>query len=157
MRTRRIACIYIPHLPLQLERQLNPELTFVPVIISGLAWKPEIVLDATEALEVPTYISLHQAKQMVPQARCQLIWDLVAAFDQRDPGRLPLLPEKAHVKPFTRREQLSYEFGMLGGVVDGHLADLRAEDYARLDLTPVPLLNTLKVGTKVRVGGKGNL
>ena len=77
----------------------------------------------------------------------------MAAFDERDPGRLPVPPKKVHVKPFTRHEQLSYEFGMLGGVVEGHLADLRTEDYARLDLTPVPLLNTLKVGTKVRVGG----
>jgi error-prone DNA polymerase len=85
--------------------------------------------------------------------RRQLIWDLVAAFDQRDSGRLPLPHEAVRMKPFTRREQLSYEFGVLSGVVEGHLADLRAEDYARLDLTPVTVLNTLKAGTKVRVGG----
>ncbi|NJM41037.1 MAG: hypothetical protein HC853_09810 [Anaerolineae bacterium] len=85
--------------------------------------------------------------------RRQLIWDLVAAYDLRDAGRLPLPHEAVRLKPFTKREQMSYEFGALSGVVEGHLADLRAEDYAQLDLTHVPVLNTLKAGTKVRIGG----
>jgi DNA polymerase-4 len=69
MRLRRIACIHIPHLPLQLERQLDPQLAFVPVLISGLAWRPDMMLDATEALAIPAGTSLHQAKQMCPQAK----------------------------------------------------------------------------------------
>ena len=67
---KRIACIYVHHLPLQVEHRLDPTLAHQPVIVSGLAWQPEQVFDASEtAIGVKVGVSVCQAKQSCPHAR----------------------------------------------------------------------------------------
>jgi len=87
--------------------------------------------------------------------RRQLLWDLVAAFEGRQGDRFVLTgaDEQAPLQPLTRREKLHHEFTRLGGLINAHLLDLRAEQYAALKLTPSSLLKQMKDGAKVRVGG----
>jgi hypothetical protein len=44
MRSNRVACGLIDHLLLQVEQRLDPTVRDAPVIISGLAWKPDVEL-----------------------------------------------------------------------------------------------------------------
>lgn len=72
MPSKRIACILVNHLPLQVEQQLdvNVRLAQSPYIVSGLAWKPDSVLDVSaDALGVTPGMNVRQAKQACPHAR----------------------------------------------------------------------------------------
>lgn len=68
MRSIRIACVLVDHLPLQVEQRLDPMLDS-SVIISGLAWKPDTILDTSPDLELPLGMTVQQAKQRYPQAK----------------------------------------------------------------------------------------
>jgi DNA polymerase-4 len=70
MRSNRVACVLIDHLPLQVEQRLDPSLLGSPVIVSGVAWKPDVVLDASpQAIGVWPGMGLPQARQVCPLAR----------------------------------------------------------------------------------------
>jgi len=70
MPVKRIACVYLAHLPVQVERTLDGRLLGAPFIVSGLAWKPESVLDVSpEAVGVHLAMNVRQAKQACPHAQ----------------------------------------------------------------------------------------
>ena len=56
MPSKRIACVQIAHLPVQVERTLDGRLAGAPFIVSGLAWKTESVLDVS-----PEAVGVHVA------------------------------------------------------------------------------------------------
>ena len=70
MPVKRVACVLIDHLPVQVERTLNVRLAGRPFIVSGLAWKPDSVLDVSpEAVGVVRGMNVRQAKQACPHAQ----------------------------------------------------------------------------------------
>lgn len=87
--------------------------------------------------------------------RRQLLWNLVEAFETRGPKRFALKSpdEEVKLKPFSPKEKLLHEFAFLHGLVNAHMMDLRADQYAQLELTPSVMLGSLRHGAKVRVGG----
>ncbi len=67
----KIACILIPHLPLQVERQNDPTLADRPLVIGGRPWDDEAVLDCcpqATAAGVRPGMRLFRAQALCPSA-----------------------------------------------------------------------------------------
>ena len=67
----KIACLMVPHLPVQMERQHDLSLANVPLIVGGRPWDAGAVLDCcpqAEAAGVSTGMRLSQAETLCPAA-----------------------------------------------------------------------------------------
>jgi len=68
----KVACLLAPHLPVQVERQHEPSLAHVPLVVGGRPWDPGAVLDCcplAEAAGVSPGLRLSQAEALCPAAR----------------------------------------------------------------------------------------
>ncbi len=68
----RIICLLAPHLPVQVERQADPELAQRPLVVGGRPWDAGAVLDCCPqagAAGVGPGMRLAQAEQLCPAAR----------------------------------------------------------------------------------------
>ena len=68
----KVACLLVPHLPVQVERQRDPSLADVPLIVGGRPWDPGAVLDCCPQAAVTGVMPgmrLSQAETLCPTAR----------------------------------------------------------------------------------------
>ena len=68
----KVACLLAPHLPVQVERQHEPSLAHVPLVVGGRPWDLGAVLDCcplAEAAGVSPGLRLSQAEALCPAAR----------------------------------------------------------------------------------------
>ena len=68
----KVACLRVPHLPVQVERQQDPSLVDAPLIVGGRPWDPGAVLDCclqAAVAGVMPGMRLAQAETLCPSAR----------------------------------------------------------------------------------------
>lgn len=88
--------------------------------------------------------------------RRQLLWDLVAAFEQVDyPGRFSVTAsdERVMMSPMTAEDKTIATFAETGVTVDRHLADIYWSAFSRANCLRVHEVQRRAVGARVRVGG----
>jgi error-prone DNA polymerase len=88
--------------------------------------------------------------------RRQLLWDLVAAFEQVErPGRLGLQShdERVAMRPMSAEERTAAAFAETGVTVDRHLADIYWQAFARANCLRLNEVQRRPLGVRVRIGG----
>ncbi len=88
--------------------------------------------------------------------RRQLLWDLVAAFEQVEhPGQFAVLSpdERASMRPMTKDERTGSTFAETGVTVDRHLSDVYWLAFQRANCLRLRDVQRRAIGAGVRVGG----
>ncbi len=130
----RVSCLLAIHLPVQVERQHNPRLTDVPLVIGGRAWDPGAVLDCCQqaaAAGVGAGMHLSRAEKLCATAR------FVPAREELYHAAHDTLVEAALTfTPTVETDRLGLIYAEVSGLEhrlgpEGRLVDLMAREAVR--------------------------
>lgn len=110
----KVACILIPHLPVQFERQQEPSLLEHPLVVGGRPWDPGVVLDCCEnamTSGVHPGMSLSRAETLCPAAQ------FVLAHEQAYQAvHSALVSAVGHFTPLVETAQLGFLYAEVSGL-----------------------------------------
>ena len=134
----RIACVYFPHLYMQIEKLTQPQLEGYPVIIGGMPEERSSVADCSEeaaAQGVFAGMSLRQAYHLCPEAlflpfggRCEHIWeDILFALGVFTLRVEPTIPGLACLDITEALKIYGNERAMASAIIQDMLTSLRVQ------------------------------
>ncbi|MCL5996225.1 MAG: hypothetical protein M1546_09225 [Chloroflexi bacterium] len=154
---------------MQVEQRLDPSLRDAPVIVSGLAWKADVVLDASmQAIGAVPGMSVRQAQQVCPFARVispreELYFVQHDIIEKKEAVRtrhqllLHVLPDQARREAVSRQvavDRIMAEPLRMIGEVRQRVVDLTAQQILAVIQTGHLLLPSLcHTGIMLRVYG----
>ena len=134
----RIACVYFPHLYMQIEKLKQPQLEGYPVIIGGMPEERESVADCSEeaaAQGVCAGMSLRQAYHLCPEAlflpfggRYERIWeDILFALGAFTLRVEPTIPGLAYLDITEALKIYGNERALASAIIQEMLTSLRVQ------------------------------